>query len=72
MQFGMFVNWEFAGSLLATQNSEVQAKFLTAFCKEMKTWPTAYSQEMQLVCVCHLLSEEDRALLANLGPIEPE
>ena len=72
MQCGMLVDWELAGALLANQPDEVQAKFLAAFCKEIRTWPAVYCQELQLVCTCRLLSKEDRELLSNLGPIEPE
>ncbi len=61
------VDWESMGAILASLSDEEQAAFFHGFCKEMFSWKTCVSREMQLAFVNKHLSEEERELLSMLG-----
>lgn len=61
---GVFgLSWDQLGAMFANEDSETQAEFFRAMCREMMSWPTAYCRSMQAAAVYGLLSEDDRNLL---------
>ena len=67
MKNGMIIDWASAGALLANRGDEEQAEFINAMAKEMESWPTAHSREMQSLACNRLLTIEARQLCRNLG-----
>ena len=64
---GFPMDWAWIGATLANQDDETQATFFKALCKEMRSWPTSYARECQMLNINAKLTPEDRDLLLSLG-----
>jgi hypothetical protein len=64
---GDYFNWEALGALLAQKSDIEQTAFFRAFIKEIETYDTNLSKEMQLMHVNNKLTDREKELLSNLS-----
>ena len=51
------------GATFANLDAAEQAKFLKGFCIEIRSWPTHYCREMQMLFIRDLLDSKDKDTL---------
>ena len=54
------INWELMGAELVNQGDVEQIKFFTGFIKELMSWDTHVSREMQMCAIYRGLKDTDR------------
>lgn len=55
--------WDSLGATFANLDAAEQAKFLKGFCIEIRSWPTHYCREMQMLFIRDLLDSKDKDTL---------
>ncbi|KKL55854.1 hypothetical protein LCGC14_2251240 [marine sediment metagenome] len=63
------IDWKYVGATLARGDDNDQAAFLKAFVEECASWGTHHQVEMQLAAVNHLLTDNEKDVLAMLSYI---
>ena len=61
------IDWKLMGAILANEGDEEQSAFFKAFLKECASWGTSHQVEMQLCCVNHKLTADERETLKTLS-----
>jgi len=64
---GDYFNWEAIGALLAQKSDIEQTKFFQSFIKEIETYDTNLSKEMQLMSINNKLTDREKELLSCLS-----
>lgn len=66
------IDWALIGAQLAQESDVEQVEFFKSFVKECKTWGTNHQVEMQMACINHKLSAEERESLSMISYIATE
>lgn len=64
------IDWALIGAEFANEDDVEQIKFFKSMLKEMTHYGTAHQSELQLACINHGLTNEERERLQMLSYIE--